>query len=149
MGEGDFPREEKSTGWLSYLPANPIPALLDWPDEALTYFVKQDLLEQDAGPVERLWELPEAARLVRKQRPDGSWKYPGSTHGGVPGQNYSLLETYRNLRLLVEQYGFTRAHPALQRAAEYVFSCQTAEGDIRGILGNQYMPYYHGAIWSC
>jgi hypothetical protein len=43
-------------------------------------------------------------------------------------------------------YGFTRHHPGLQKAAEYVFGCQTAEGDIRGILGNQYMPYYHGAI---
>jgi hypothetical protein len=146
MGEGGSSGREKNTGWLACLPANPIPAMLDWPDEALTYFVNRDLVEKEAGPVERLWELPEAAGLVRKQRPDGAWKYPGNTSGGVPGQNYALLETYRNLRVLVEQYGFTRAHPALQKAAEYIFGCQTAEGDIRGILGNQYMPYYHGAI---
>jgi len=146
MGEGGSSGREKNTGWLACLPANPIPALLDWPDEALTYFVNRDLVRKEAEPVERLWGLPEAAVLVRKQRPDGAWKYPGNTSGGVPGQNYALLETYRNLRVLVEQYGFTRAHPALQKAAEYVFSCQTAEGDIRGILGNQYMPYYHGAV---
>jgi hypothetical protein len=134
------------TNWFSTLDTNPIPALLDFPDEALAFFVRQDLLKQEAGPVERLWELPEATRLVRKQLPDGAWKYPGNTCDSIPGQNYSLLETYRNLRALVESYGFSRAHPALQITAEYVFSCQTEEGDIRGILGNQYMPYYHGAI---
>ena len=132
--------------WLSALDADPIPALLDWPDEALTYFVQRDLAEQQVEWWRGYGSCPSRQRLVRKQRPDGSWKYPGNTRGGVPGQNYSLLETYRNMRVLVEQYGFTRAHPALQRAAEYVFGCQTAEGDIRGILGNQYMPYYHGAI---
>ncbi|MBN2392262.1 MAG: hypothetical protein JXR84_16155, partial [Anaerolineae bacterium] len=62
------------------------------------------------------------------------------------GTNYNLLETYRTLRILVEMFGFQRAHPALQKATDYVFSCQTPEGDIRGIIGNQYMPYYHGAI---
>ncbi len=112
----------------------------------MTYFIKRDLVERPVELVEKLWDLPEPARLVRVQRPDGAWKYPGNTHGGVPGQNYALLETYRNIRVLVEQHGFTCAHPALQRAAEYIFGCQTAEGDIRGILGNQYMPYYHGAI---
>jgi hypothetical protein len=132
--------------WLTYLPADPIPALLDWPDEALTYFVNRDLVEKPVEPVERLWELPEPTGLAGKQLGDGSWKYPGKICGSIPGQNYFLLETYRNLRLLVEKYGFTHAHPVLQKAAEYVFSCQTADGDIRGILGNQYMPYYHGAI---
>jgi hypothetical protein len=34
----------------------------------------------------------------------------------------------------------------VQQATGYIVSCQTEEGDIRGILGNQYMPYYHGAI---
>jgi hypothetical protein len=48
--------------------------------------------------------------------------------------------------VLVEMAGLQREHPALARAAEYIFSCQTGEGDIRGILGNQTMPYYHGAI---
>ena len=56
------------------------------------------------------------------------------------------METYRNLRTLVEVYGFTRDHSTMREAAQFVFSCQTKEGDIRGILGNQYMPYYHGAI---
>lgn len=128
------------------LALDPIPALLAWEDHALQYFVHRDLLGEAAPPIETLWDLPEPARLVKKQRAGGSWKYPGQSFDDNPAENYSLLETYRNLRLLVEMYGFARSHPALQKAAKYVFSCQTAEGDIRGIIGRQYMPYYHGAI---
>ena len=132
--------------WVKVLPINPLPALLNWTDESLIYFVNRDLLQKTVEPVETLWDMPGAVRLVKKQLGDGSWKYPGRTDGSVPGQNYFLLETYRNLGVLVEMYGFDREHPALQKAAEYVLSCQTVEGDIRGIIGNQYMPYYHGAI---
>ena len=132
--------------WIDLLTASPLPALLGGGDPALVYFVRRDLLEQGVGQVETLWSLPEAVRLVDKQQADGSWRYPGKSDHPAPAANYDLLETYRSLRLLVEMYGFTREHPALPRAAEYLFSCQTAEGDIRGILGNQYMPYYHGAI---
>jgi hypothetical protein len=48
----------------------------------------------------------------------------------------------------VQQYGFTREHPQAQKASEFLFSCQTEEGDIRGILANQYATYYTGAIMS-
>ncbi|MGA2490052.1 MAG: prenyltransferase/squalene oxidase repeat-containing protein [Anaerolineales bacterium] len=132
--------------WKAILLTDPLPALLDEKDPALTYFVQRDLLEQDVGPVQKLWELPEAIRLVAKQQADGSWRYPGKSTHPATGANYDLLETYRFLRQLVEMYGFQREQPALAKAAEYVFACQIDEGDIRGILGNQYMPYYHAAI---
>jgi len=61
-------------------------------------------------------------------------------------ENYELLETWRNLRILVEMYGMDRTHPNVEKAAEFIFGCQTEEGDIRGILSNQYIPYYMGAI---
>lgn len=44
------------------------------------------------------------------------------------------------------KYGLNIGHPSVERAAEYILTCQTEEGDIRGILGTQYMPYYHGGI---
>jgi hypothetical protein len=103
-------------------------------------------LEEPVSPVETLWTLPEAVRITSRQQADGSWKYPGKSIDPTTGTNYSLLETYRNLRLLVDCYGFDHRSPTIQHAAEYLFSCQTSEGDLRGILGNQYMPYYHGAI---
>lgn len=121
-----------------------LPCLLSADDEALRYFVRRDLLAESVEPIWSLWELPTASKIVRKQQTDGSWRYPGKFCNSFT--NYSLLETYRNLRVLVEMYGFNNTHPAIRAAAGYIYSCQTGEGDIRGILGNQYMPYYHGAI---
>ena len=132
--------------WLTSLERNPITSLQDGPEDSLAYYITRDLLDRPVYPTTDLWDLPEAKYFVKKQLEDGSWKYPGKIYESVPDQNYALLETFRNLRMLVEVYGFTSEHPTLQKAAEYVFSCQTEEGDIRGILGNQYMPYYHGAI---
>lgn len=132
--------------WLTRLKRNPIPGLQVESDEALQYYVDRDLLGISARPIIYLWELHGATKIVKKQRKDGSWKYPGKIYDSVPNQNYSLLETYRNLRTLVEVYGFSREHSTIREAAQFVFSCQTEEGDIRGILGNQYIPYYHGAI---
>jgi hypothetical protein len=132
--------------WLDALKRNPLPPLLAWDDPALTYFVRRDLLDEDSGPLELLWEAPAAARLLRSQQADGSWRYSGKSYNPETGTHYDLLETYRNLRLLVEMYGFHRDHPAMPKAVEYVLTYQREEGDIRGIIGNQYMPYYHGAI---
>ena len=87
--------------------------------------------------------------ILKRQQENGSWRYPGASRKKFTYANYDLLETYRNLRLLVEMYGMHRGHPALQGAAEYVFSCQTSEGDIRGIIGNQYMPTIAGPSSSC
>lgn len=132
--------------WIDELGISPLPVLLESGDEALGYFVRRDLLEKPLPPVDTLWGLPEALRLIRRQLPEGSWKYPGKRVNAHTGQNYELLETFRSLRVLVEMYALRREHPALRAAAEYVFGCQSEEGDIRGILGNQFMPYYHGAL---
>jgi hypothetical protein len=46
----------------------------------------------------------------------------------------------------VEKYGFNKNHEALRKAADFLFSFQTSEGDFRGIYGNQYSPNYSAAI---
>ncbi len=56
------------------------------------------------------------------------------------------METFRQLGYLVEMYGFNKANPAIPKAMDFLFSFQTKEGDIRGILGNQYTPYYTAAM---
>jgi hypothetical protein len=132
--------------WLDGLPLNPLPSLLASADQALLFFVRRDLLDKDPGPVQALWERPFAARILRKQRANGAWRYPGQGPDRFPYVNYDLLETYRNLGFLVDMAGFNRSHPAIEKAAGYLLVCQTEEGDIRGILGNQTMPYYHGVI---
>ncbi len=132
--------------WLEQLRFNPIPPLLSSGSEALQYFAKRDLLGEQVPPVQCLWELPEAQKILLKQRPDGSWPRPGvHKHLAI---NYSLIETWRQFRFLVEEYGFTREHPRARHAAEFLFSCQTEQGDIRGFLANQYATYYTGAIMA-
>jgi hypothetical protein len=132
------------TTWQAHLRYDPIPPLLAAPDEAIPYFTHRDLLGEPAGPVRRLWHLPQAQRILNKQQPDGAWPWTGPDKH--PAVNHRLVETWRWLRFLVDQYGFTRDHPQIATAAEYLFSCQTPDGDFRGILANQYATYYSGAI---
>jgi len=125
---------------------DPVPPLLESGDSALIYFVRRDLLDEETGDVRNLWELPAAQKILKQQNADGSWPRAGKQkHATI---NYPLIETWKQLRYLVEQYGFTRQHPQLARAAEFIFSCQAGEGDIRGMLANQYATYYTGAIMS-
>lgn len=132
--------------WRSRLNYDPIPPLLASRDPALVYFTRRDLLGEQPGPLQDLWSLPEALKILKKQQPDGAWRRPGAEEH--PAINYGLIETWRSLRFLVAQYGFTRQNPQLAQAAEFIFTCQSPEGDLRGILANQYATYYTGAIFS-
>jgi hypothetical protein len=132
--------------WRRQSRFDPIPPLLSSGDEALQYFARRDLLEEQVEPIRHLWQLPEAQKILKRQQPDGSWTYPGKKkHKDI---NYSLIETWKQFRFLIEKYRFSREDPPTQRAAEFLFSCQTGEGDIRGFLANQYATYYTGAIMS-
>jgi hypothetical protein len=97
---------------------------------------------------ERRWARPaDSGNCLRLRGYSGSnWPRPGETKH--PAINYGLIETWRHFLFLVDQYGFTREHPQAQKAAEFLFSCQTEEGDMRGFLANQYATYYTGAIMS-
>lgn len=132
------------SNWQAQLKLDPLPPLYSSGNEAVEYFTRCDLLGEEVPPVDCLWQLPAAQKILKQQLPDGSWPRSGEKkHAAV---NYPLIETWRNFRFLVEQYGFTRQHPQARLAAEFLFSCQTEEGDIRGFLANQYATYYTGAI---
>jgi hypothetical protein len=123
-----------------------MPPLLSSDDEAIRYLRRRDLLGERVGSIHELWHLPQAQRILRKQQADGSWKRPGKQkHSAI---NHSLIETWRQFRFLVEKYEFTRENHQAAKAAEYLFSCQSEDGDIRGILANQYATYYTGAIMA-
>jgi len=97
-------------------------------------------------PRRLLWELPEVRGLLRRQRRDGSFEWRGKESDHYPAHHYPLAETWKQLRFLVDQYGFTRKHPACEAAAEFMLGCQTEDGDIRGMIANQYATYYTGAM---
>ena len=123
---------------------DPLKSLLELGDEVIVYFTRRDLLDEKVSPIHHIWDLPEVQIILQKQLDDGSW--PSKYGNNQTGVKYSLIETWKALRFLVQQYEMDNTHPAIQMAAEYIFSCQTDEGDIRGILANQYAPYYTGVI---
>jgi hypothetical protein len=131
---------------LAQLKFDPTPTLLSSGNEAIAYFTKRNLLEQEVAPINTVWHLPEVQKTLRNQRPDGSWKYTGKKTVYYPKHHYPLLQTFKTFRVLVEQYELTKDHHAAKEAAEFLFSCQTKQGDIRGMLANQYATYYTGAI---
>ncbi|MBU7032172.1 MAG: hypothetical protein HXS53_06550 [Theionarchaea archaeon] len=132
--------------WNIQLKVDPTDSLLQTEDMALIYFVRRDLQDQGDLPIESLWELPAVQKIMKIQNEDGSWTYPGKSKEKYPHVNYSLIETFRNLGILIEKFGFSIHHSRCRKAAEYCFSCQSEEGDFRGIYENQYSPNYTAAI---
>jgi hypothetical protein len=129
-----------------FLEVDPTPLLASSGNAAISFFARRDLLAAQDRPISALWDLPEARRILAKQKQDGSWHYPGGKLHVRSQKGYDQLETFRQLGTLVDKYGFTRRHPATAAAAEFLFSFQTEEGDIRGLYGNQYATTYVGAI---
>ena len=132
-------------GWRSQLKYDPLPQFANVDNKALQYQVRRDLQEMNPGPETSLWDLPPVQRIIRKQQEDGSWKYPKKKTDPIEISGYKQLETFRQLGILVEKYLLNRNHPSVQKAADFLFSCQTEEGDFRGIYRNQYSPNYTAA----
>lgn len=132
--------------WLNKLRIDPCPVLLSSGNKAIAYFTRRDLLNQAVEPLEAVWALPEIQKILKKQQPNGSWPHSGKETVTYPAYHYALVETWKNLRILVEYYEMNRSIKAVERAAEFLFSCQTSQGDIRGMLANQYATYYTGAM---
>lgn len=131
--------------WSRALIYNPLPSLLKSNNKAVESFTQHDLLGKKFS-IEELWQLPEPQRMLRRQCSNGSWLYPGINEHVRTQENYNQLETYRNLGMLIEIFGFNKKHPSIRKAAEYLFRFQTQEGDLRGIYGNQYSPNYSAGI---
>lgn len=132
--------------WRSHLRYDPIPLLDSASDKAIRYQVSRDLLDRDPSVVEDLWKTKQAERMLRKQQEDGSWRYPNPKEDIRSIEGYNQVETFRILSILIEKYLLNRKHPAIERAAEFLFGCQTEEGDFRGVYWNQYTPTYSAAF---
>ena len=133
--------------WQQKLEFAPFPPLIASKNLAIRYFAHRDLLEEEVEKIEKLWQLPQVKKLLSRQQANGSWKYPGGgkTHLRAV-EDYNQIETFRILGELVEKHGMDKRHPAIEKAAGYLFSRQTEGGDFRGIYGTQYTPNYSAAI---
>ena len=127
--------------WLKELAYDPIESLINSNNPSIIYFTRRDLLDENVVEVESLWELPMPQKLIKKQQGDGSWEYPRVNKRLRSQEDYNQLETFRQLGELVEKYGFNSKNLTIRKAAEYLFNCQTGEGDFRGIYGiNMQLP---------
>jgi hypothetical protein len=126
--------------WRKKLKYDPVIPLMESGNNAVLYFTGRDLLHKPVSSISTIWNLKHPQGILRKQQPDGYWKYPGKN------EDYYLLETFKNLQSLIHLYEFNRTHPAIATGCEYLFSYQTDEGDMRGFIGNQYAPYYTGIV---
>jgi hypothetical protein len=131
---------------IDELNINPIETLLSCGNPAIEYFTRRDLIEDNVQPVEVLWDLISVQKIFNRQQEEGFWRYPGKKPGTHANQDYNQLETFRLIGELVEKYGLNRDHPQIEKAAQYLFNCQTDEGDFRGIYGSQYATTYSSAI---
>jgi hypothetical protein len=122
-----------------------IKTLLDTGNEAIITFTKKDLLEEEVN-IEQLWTLPRVKKILTKQHPNGSWTYPNTKAILRSPTNYNQYQTYKTLAELVELYGLNKQHEAIKKAAKYLFSFQTTNGEFRGMYGNQYSPNYSASI---
>ena len=134
--------------WRSLLRYDPVQPLLSLDYSVIQYFTRHDLLGETVGPIEELWDHKESRSLLRRQLDDGSWKYPGKNPEKYPDVNYGLVETFKHLRLLVGKYGLDRSHPVIDRAVEYMFSCQTDEGISGGYMPASITPTTAAPSWS-
>ena len=125
---------------------NSIVALLATKNDAVVYFTRRDLLGEAVDPIEVVWELAEPQKILRKQNADGSWTGPTRKTPVYPENHAQLVATFKEFRALIEKYKFTRESASIGKAAEYLFTFQAHEGDIRGFIGNQYATYYTGYI---
>ena len=132
--------------WQHFLKYNPLLQFEGVDNQALQFQVSRDLHEIESISPKALWELPPVIRILKKQQLDGSWKYPKKKTDPREISGHNQLETFRQLGQLVEKYLLNKEHPSVWRAAEFLFSCQTEEGDFRGIYLDQYSPNYTAAF---
>lgn len=131
--------------WKINFKYDPVSPLINSTNKAIVFFAKRDLLNEDIKIIENISQFSEIKKITVKQLDNGSWKYQNKINN-PKGINYFLFETFKQLRTLIDQYELNRSHNCIKQAADFIFKCQSNEGDIRGLLANQYAPCYTGAI---
>jgi hypothetical protein len=106
------------------------PLLLSDPSPCLRLLVLRDLLHKPQDDPERQ-ELetlratdPLVVELIEKQKPDGSWHRIGINDNAPGGALQVTAQALTRLGYL----GFTSEHPAVKRAADFIFALQQPDG---------------------
>jgi hypothetical protein len=122
-----------------------IKTLLNTGNKAIIAYTKRDLIGEEVK-IDHLSIMHHVQKRLKKQKSDGSWLYPNKKASLRSSTNYNQYQTYKTLAELVEFYGLNKNHEAIRKAARYLFSFQTEDGEFRGMYGNQYSPNYSASI---
>jgi hypothetical protein len=131
--------------WLNQLKFDPVSPLVNSGWSTSIYFSLRDLLDKPLDQLDIIRDDEVLTGIIKKQNLDGAWTYPKRKNPHL-AENYNLLQTYRNLRILVETYGMGLEQAPVNQAVEYLLAHQSSDGDIRGIFGSQYAPHYTGGM---
>lgn len=131
------------SNWKEILKADPIPELLDIDDDGLENRVKRDILEEDLGPEETITSDSHYKTLVRRQKPDGSWRESGRKKNET---NWTFITTLRSLYCLLD-LGANSEDEVFDDGAKFIMGTQTPDGDFRGAYGDDIpSPNYTGMV---
>lgn len=132
--------------WIRQFKYDLLEPLLVVDDSLIQYHIEKNLLNKSNGSPKNLWETDRAEKILRHQQDNGSWPDKRKKqHKGI-NTDYELLETYRYVAQLIYFFDMDKSYPPMRKAAEFLFTTQTEEGDFRGIYGNQYTPNYSSAV---
>lgn len=118
--------------WVAVLKVDPIPSLLEFNDLGLHNRVLRDILSSDEDyPDEPVVEDSAYKTLVRRQKPDGSWRESGRKKNE---EVWTFITTLRSLYKLLD-LGSEMGDEVFARGAHFLLSKQTPDGDFRGAYG--------------
>lgn len=107
------------------------------------FWLKKDILEISYDREQKnLRKYAHRVRLFETQRADGSWCERVIDKGNIQSRTWVIIDTLKNLFHLYD-YGCTLRDEGVSKAAEFLFSTQTKEGDFRGAFYNEYVPTFH------
>ena len=130
--------------WTHWVAIDPTERLLA-AEGVLPLYVERHLLNKNRDLAKAVMECPEVKGYFQGQCADGSWN---PAKGRLLDHHARLVISFKNFRRLVHHYELERQVPEVAKAAEFILSTQTEEGDLRGMIGGQYATYYTGEMLS-
>ncbi|MBD3214602.1 MAG: hypothetical protein GF311_18470 [Candidatus Lokiarchaeota archaeon] len=132
--------------WINQFEYDPLEPLLEIDDDLIQYHLEKYLLDKTSTSPHFMWKSHRANEILRYQQENGSWPDKRKKQHRDINTDYELLETYRYVAQLIYFFDMDKTFTHMRKAAEFLFTTQTEEGDFRGIYGNQYAPNYSSAV---
>lgn len=131
------------SSWKELLKADPIPQMFEMKDDGLKNRIERDILGTVTGPEKPVSNDSHYKTLIRRQKPDGSWRESGRKKNEA---NWTFITTLRSLYYLLD-LGADYKDETFDGGARFLIGTQTPAGDYRGAYGEDIpSPNYTGMV---